>query len=324
VSSSPDLFRNADLALYAAKDRGRGVVVTYHNDLHVKMLERVTRTCDLRRALDEGQLHLLYQPIVSIETGEVMGVEALARWLHPQRGPVAPREFITVAEQSGLILELGRWVLSEACRQAQAWRVIAPDIRLSVNASGRQVQRRDFVDEVAAVVDQYDIPPGGLAVELTESVLMHEGLGTPGKLAALHDLGALVAIDDFGVGYSSLGYLQRFPIDILKIDKSFVDNLGADGGRAGALARAVISMAHALGMEAIAEGVELPAQRDELWSLGCPLAQGYLYARPLPPEAITATLVQHTCLGPSAPRVGHRSLQPPGPRRPPSVIQDPV
>jgi diguanylate cyclase (GGDEF)-like protein/PAS domain S-box-containing protein len=321
--SLPDLLRNADLALYEAKSRGRGVVVLYHDDLHVRMMERVTRKSDLRRAVDEDQFILHYQPIVSIETGEVVGCEALVRWQHPQRGLVGPQEFITVAEETGLIVDLGRWVFGEAARQAEAWSAIVPGLRMSINVSGRQLQHRGFLDDVAEILHRHAVAPGTLVVELTESVLMRDGQSVPQQLRDLHELGALVAIDDFGVGYSSLGYLQRFPIDILKIDKSFIDNLGTGGAQGGALARAVVSLAHALGLEAVAEGIERADQRDELWALGCPLGQGYLYARPLEPAAMAAVLAGENSLGPPPPRVGHRNPLPRGPRRPASNHPEP-
>jgi diguanylate cyclase (GGDEF)-like protein/PAS domain S-box-containing protein len=317
--SLQDLLRQADLALYAAKDRGRGVAVLYHEDLSLRMRERVTRRFDLRRAIDNGEFTLLYQPIVAIETGEMVGAEALVRWMHPEKGELGPDEFITLAEETGLIIEIGGWVLAEACRQASVLSREGLSLRMSVNISAPQLERPAFIDEVAAAITDHGLGPGCLVLELTESVLIRDELDIPSRLHHLHSLGARIAIDDFGVGYSSLGYLQRFPIDILKIDKSFVDNLGRDNAQGGALARAVVSLSHALQLEVVAEGIERIEQRDELWSLGCGLGQGYLYARPLPPADLERLLISGAPLGPLGIRTGGSQLSPIVPPRPRQV-----
>jgi diguanylate cyclase (GGDEF)-like protein/PAS domain S-box-containing protein len=290
VASVQELLRNADLALYEAKQRGRGVVVGYHPALEARLREKVTRKSDLRRALDAGEFCLHYQPIVDLESGRITGAEALVRWMHPDRGLLGPVEFIPAAEESGLIVDLGRWVLGEATRQAAGWAGHVDRLYMSVNVSPRQLQQSSFISEVAAILDRHPQLRNNLVLEITESTLMQDGPAIPDRMHTLHQLGALIAIDDFGVGYSSLGYLQRLPIDILKIDKSFVDNLGRNDGNGGVLAHAVVSLAHALRLRVVAEGIEQQSQHDELRALGCHYGQGYLFSRPVPPDAFEALL----------------------------------
>ncbi len=279
-----ELLRHADLALYEAKQRGRGIVVAYYAELEERMRDKVARKSDLRRAIDEQQFVLRYQPIVDMATGRISGAEALVRWAHPSRGIIGPGEFIPAAEESGLIVDLGRWILAEATAQTSVWSDAGVSLRMSVNVSPRQLQQADFLSDVTALLSRYPQVRNRLVLEITESTIMQDGPAIPEQMEALHRLGVLIAIDDFGVGYSSLGYLQRLPIDILKIDKSFVDNLGRQDGNGGVLAHAVVSLAHALRLQAVAEGIEQPHQRDELRALGCDYGQGYLFSRPLPPE----------------------------------------
>jgi EAL domain-containing protein (putative c-di-GMP-specific phosphodiesterase class I) len=243
------------------------------------------------------QFTVHFQPIVRLEDESVVGVEALARWNHPTRGPLPPATFIPIAESSGLIVPLGAWVLREACHAGQRWATArrastdAPPLTLTVNLSGRQLQAPGLMDDVAAALAESGLDPASLVLEITESVIMQQTEANLLTLHALKALGIRLAIDDFGTGYSSLSYLQRFPIDILKIDKSFVDGLSR-GGSDAALARTIIALGDTLALRCIAEGVEDDAQRTHLQALGCDYAQGFFFARPMPSSEIDA-LVQH-------------------------------
>ncbi|MEO7746117.1 MAG: EAL domain-containing protein [Actinomycetota bacterium] len=286
--SLAELLRCSDLALYTAKERGKDQVVRYHDDLHARLLDRLSRREDLRRGVAAGEFVLHYQPIVSLLTQTIVGAEALIRWQHPAQGLVAPLDFIELAEDTGLIVDLGRWALDAACAQARAWSESrSGPLRLAVNVSGRQLQEVGFVAEVSAALQRHGVPAHLLVIELTETVLVRDGSAVAASVDALKALGVRIAIDDFGTGYSGLGYLQRLPIDILKVDKSFVDGLGAATRGSGAVAHAIVSLAQSLQLEVIAEGIELQAQADELLALGCPLGQGYLFARPVTAEALT-------------------------------------
>ncbi len=296
--SQTEILRCADLAMYAAKDRGKGQVVTYHADLHARMLDRLGRRADLERALAAQEFTLVYQPIVALGSGEIVSAEALVRWEHPDRGMVQPSEFIELAEETGLIVELGSWVLDQACAQTRRWADLLPrGLRVAVNVSGRQLREPGFVLEVLTALERHDVPPELLVIELTETVLARDGSGIPERIQALKDLGLQIAIDDFGTGYSSLAYLQDFPIDILKVDKSFVDGL-ARGPEGGTLARAIVSLGHSLRLAVVAEGIELAVQHSQLDSLGCHYGQGYLFSRPVPAADLTSLLLAGKPLGP--------------------------
>jgi EAL domain-containing protein (putative c-di-GMP-specific phosphodiesterase class I) len=263
------------------------------------MLDRLALRSELQRAMIAQEFVLHYQPIVTIETGEIAGAEALVRWQHPTRGLVPPTEFIEPAEQTGLIVPLGRWVLDRACAQARQWADQGhSDLYLSVNVSGRQLQEAGFVDEVHSTLLRHGVPPAVLVLELTESVLVYDGSSTPERLTALRELGVKIAIDDFGTGYSSLSYIKHLPIDILKVDKSFVDDLGKDNSEDGVLAHAIVSLTHSLRLDVVAEGIERAEQRDDLWSAGCGFGQGYLYSKPVVPEELSLMLATGGHLGP--------------------------
>jgi diguanylate cyclase (GGDEF)-like protein/PAS domain S-box-containing protein len=291
--TADELVRNADLAMYAAKGLGKGRSSRYEPGMHADALTRLELKADLERALADGELSLHYQPIVSLTDGRVLAVEALARWHHRGRGPVPPAEFIPLAEESGLIVDLGRWALQESCDQVGRWRAAYPGacaLGLSVNLSARQLGHEPIVDEVAAILAAAGIDPSDLILEVTESIALG---GSEAPLAALHGLKALgvrIALDDFGTGYSSLGNLQRMPVDTLKLDRSFVEGLG-DGDRT-VLTRSVLALAETLAREVVAEGIETPEQLAALQELGCPLGQGYLLARPLPPERLEELLAE--------------------------------
>jgi diguanylate cyclase len=277
-----ELLRNADVAMYAAKERGKGGYVCYAAGMDAGILKQAELGAELRQALDSGQLHLVYQPIVRLPDGRIVGAEALLRWRHPTRGPVPPAEFIPTAERTGLIVPLGREVLRQACRQAAVWRRAHGDAApatISVNVAARQLQEPGFAGEVAGALREAGLAPQRLVVEATETAVLKGGqvLAT---LHALHDLGVRLALDDFGTGQSSLGLLRTCPVDILKLDKSFVDGVtGAE--QQAAVAAAVARMAQALGLDVVAEGIETGAQAQRLWELGYRLGQGFNFARPL-------------------------------------------
>jgi diguanylate cyclase (GGDEF)-like protein len=279
--SADDLLRNADVAMYIAKTRGKGRVEHFEPEMRTVALARMELESDLRRALDAGEFVLHYQPIVVLETGEITGVEALVRWQHPRRGLLPPAQFIGAAEEMGLIVPLGAWVLREACRQGAAWNR-RQDLAVTVNVSGRQLQTPQIVADVRVALAESGLDPQALILELTESVLTTDsGDGVLGTLQALKGLGVRLAIDDFGTGYSSLSSLHRFPIDILKIAKSFVDDIGDTSGRQ-ALAQAIITLGTTLSVRTIAEGIEQSGQRVQLQRLGCELGQGFHFSVPLP------------------------------------------
>jgi diguanylate cyclase (GGDEF)-like protein/PAS domain S-box-containing protein len=280
--SPDDLLRNADLALYRAKGAGKGRHAAFAPEMHRAAISRLELEAELRWAISNDELLLHYQPIMDLATGRVSSAEALVRWQHPERGLVPPAEFVPLAEATDLVLPLGRWVLQTACRAAAAWpRAAGADgVPVSVNVSGRQLQRPGFVEDVAEALRASGLPARRLVLEVTESVLLADLDTALKRLEALRALGVRVALDDFGTGYSSLAYLQRLPVDVLKIDRTFTADVTAGGKRA-ALARAVVTLADTLGLRTVAEGVETDEQDAELRTLGCDYGQGYLYARPL-------------------------------------------
>jgi diguanylate cyclase (GGDEF)-like protein/PAS domain S-box-containing protein len=279
------LMRNADLAMYRAKASGGSDVASYHPDMHAGLVARLELEADLRRALEHGELTVHYQPTIDLADSRVVGFEALVRWRHPTRGLVPPLDFIGIAETTGLIVPLGRWVLHEACRQAVEWsrRDGGRPVKMSVNVSVRQFDRSDVPAMVADVLAETQMPAGQLCLEMTESVLMGDTEENLEQLRRLKALGVTLAVDDFGTGYSSLAYLRRFPMDTLKIDRSFVERLGAQSDDA-ALAATIVQLGQSLGMSTVAEGIEEYGQFAELRRLGCTLAQGYYFSRPVPAD----------------------------------------
>lgn len=279
-----DLMRDADLAMYRAKRRGKGRYERAQPGMQERALAHLRLVSDLQRAVENQQFEVFYQPIVAAGSGHPAGVEALVRWQHPQRGLVAPDQFISVAESSGLIVPLGMSVLTEACRQAQAWRrgpgMVDENLYVSVNLSPRQLAEAGLVDAVRDALRGSGLPSAALVLEITESTLMPDFDAGLARLQELKALGLRLALDDYGTGFSSLSRLRRLPVDILKIDKSFVDDMASHGT---ALVRSVIDVAHAMGMTCIAEGVETTSQAVALEHLGCDALQGYLFARPAPP-----------------------------------------
>ncbi len=278
------LMKNADTAMYHAKERGKNNFQFYQAEMNATALQRLELESDLRHALEQGQFTLYYQPQLASDGKRLTGVEALLRWNHPRRGLVAPYEFIPVLEELGLIVQVGDWVIAEACRQLKAWHEAMVRVpKVSVNLSARQFGDGQLGMRISRILSESGLPPACLELELTESILMRDISETLQMLASLKRLGLCIAVDDFGTGYSSLNYLKQFPIDVLKIDRSFVD--GVPGGEQDAqIARAIIAMAHSLNLAVIAEGVETQEQLDFLREHGCDEVQGYLFGKPMPAE----------------------------------------
>jgi diguanylate cyclase (GGDEF)-like protein len=290
-NDAQNLLRNADVAMYRAKRSGEaGAYATFEPSMHAAVVERLEIEADLRRAIERNELVLHYQPIIELASGRIVGLEALLRWAHPRRGLVMPFEFIPLAEETGLIVELGRWVLHEACRQAAQWRDDRQTSRpwVSVNLSGLQLLDGRLDAEVAAALADSGLDPAGLVLEITETVLVQDVAAAVDRLERLRALGVSIAIDDFGTGYSSLRYIRRFPADMLKIAKPFVDGLHDETDAA--LVRTIIALADSLGLRTVAEGIEDGGQHARLCELGCSLGQGYRFARPLTPEDATDLL----------------------------------
>jgi predicted signal transduction protein with EAL and GGDEF domain len=279
------LMKNADTAMYHAKARGRNNAQFFTAVMNAAASERLALENDLRQAMQEGLLSLHYQPQVRAADGRCFGVEALVRWRHPERGDVSPLQFIPIAEESGLIDILGTWVLEEACRQLGAWRRAGiGGLRMAVNLSAHQLRTQSLVRRVADALERHGLKGEDLELEITESAAMENPECAIDQLQALRELGVQLAIDDFGTGYSSLAYLKRLPIQVLKLDRSFVRDIEIDRSDAD-ISAASLALAHNLGLKVVAEGVETPGQRDFLVRHGCDYLQGYLYSRPLPAAA---------------------------------------
>jgi diguanylate cyclase (GGDEF)-like protein/PAS domain S-box-containing protein len=287
-----ELLRNADIAMYAAKADGKNSVHAFEQRMHTRALERLELRGELQRALVEEQFYLDYQPIVSLDESRAVGVEALVRWMHPTRGRVAPDQFIALTEETGLIVPLGRWILERACAQMHEWHLALPaaqSMYVCVNVSIRQLQERDFSQTVADVLASTALEPGSLVLEITEGLLADDRDAIVRQLTLLKQLGLRIAVDDFGTGYSSLSHLRQFPIDILKIDKSFIDELHGDHDKAN-LVQAIINIGESLHVDVIAEGIEHQQQADRLKRMNSQLGQGYLFSRPIPPNEVLALM----------------------------------
>jgi EAL domain-containing protein (putative c-di-GMP-specific phosphodiesterase class I) len=280
------LLVNAENAMFLAKRAGRNNYQFYVRDMNSASAERLEMETALRHAVQRGELVLHYQPSIALESGRITAVEALVRWVHPTRGMVPPDKFIPLADETGLIAEVGKWVLFEACRQTKYWHDHGiPGLKVSVNVSAVQFRQGDLTEVVAAALAQTGLPGTCLDLEITETVLMQEAQATIATLKSLKAMGVCVSVDDFGTGYSSLAYLKRFPIDTLKIDKSFMREVTVDSHNA-AIVRTVIALAKSLDLESIAEGVETSEQVDFLRAEGCDRLQGYFFSRPLPAPAL--------------------------------------
>jgi EAL domain-containing protein (putative c-di-GMP-specific phosphodiesterase class I) len=278
------LLKKADTAMYHAKNAGRNDYHFFSETMNTGALEKIALEARLRRALENGEFLLYYQPQIDVRSGRVVGMEALIRWNSPDLGLISPAKFIPVAEESGLIIPMGHWVLREACRQMCEWDGAGqPQLAVSVNLSALQFRRGDFVESVSTALEEFKMAPQRLELELTESILIDDAEGVLAKVRMLKKLGVRLAIDDFGTGYSSLTYLKRFAVDRLKIDQSFVRDIATDLNDA-AIVRAIIQLGGSFGLTTIAEGVETAEQLEFLSRHGCDEVQGYYYAKPMPPE----------------------------------------
>lgn len=284
------LLRNADLAMYRAKRAGKAQYAVFDPTMNATAIARLELESDLRHAIERAEFEVYYQPILNLKTGYIREVEALVRWRHPERGLIAPIHFIPVAEETGMILSIGQWVLIEACRQLRSWETTYPaqqPMVISVNLSARQFQSPRLVEDIARILEETETNPACLKLEITESVMMQDAEEAHAILSGLKGLGVQLAIDDFGTGYSSLAYLQRFPVDVLKIDRSFIDRLGHSVEET-AIVHAIITLAKTLNLTVTGEGIETEEQLVQLIELGCDLAQGYYIAKPSTSEAVVA------------------------------------
>jgi EAL domain-containing protein (putative c-di-GMP-specific phosphodiesterase class I) len=297
TTTSSELLRRADVAMYASKRAGKGRHTRYEPDFDRRSADDAELGARLTTALDNGELFLVYQPIVTLPTGRIVGAEALVRWRHPTHGLVGPDRFIPVAERNGLIVPIGRWVLEEACRRAASWQrsgASGPPLRISINASARQLREPSFADDVQAALEANGLPPSSLTIEVTETAVF-EGGPAVATLGVLHERGVRVALDDFGTGHSSLGLLRTCPVDVLKVDKSFVDGMNTEGEQR-VIVRALSSLASGLKLQAVAEGVETAEQAHRLFQFGYRYAQGYHFAAPLSPEQFAERIAEAPAL----------------------------
>jgi len=274
------LLRNADAAMYSAKERGKNTFQYFSEEMHEKSSLRLALEGDLRLALERHEFEVHYQPIVALETGEVVAVEALLRWQHPVKGMIGPNIFIPLAETTGLIVPIGEWVLRQACTDAHTWHAQGHEVQVSVNLSGRQFREEPLIDTILTILLETGLDPSMLMLEITESVLMEHAEATVARLYRLKDKGIYLSIDDFGTGYSSMTYLKRFPVAKLKIDQSFIRDIPEDSEDV-AITTATIQMAHGLKLRVVAEGIETKAQADFLRKRGCDMGQGFLFSRPV-------------------------------------------
>jgi len=287
--SAQDLLRDADIALYRAKGSGRDQSIVFEESMQLAANDRLALRTELDAALLAAEFTLLYQPIFDLTDLHIEGVEALIRWNHPTKGLISPDQFIPALEDSGQIVEVGRWVLDEACAQLARWRTAGHSLTMSVNASMRQLESDGFVDDVRIALDTHGLAPASLIIEITESVLMKDAQATVARLVGLKALGVLIAIDDFGTGYSSLAYLRQFPVDVLKIDRTFISEMSGSPDAA-ALVHTLVELGHTLGLVTLAEGIEQEIQIEGLRTEKCDHGQGFLFSRPVPASVIEQLL----------------------------------
>jgi EAL domain-containing protein (putative c-di-GMP-specific phosphodiesterase class I) len=294
-SSVEELLRNADTAMYKAKDAGRGRCVFFEERMNLDVEERVSLRADLRHSIERGELVLYYQPKVDLETEEIIGAEALMRWNHPKRGLLSPDSFIPIAEDTGLIVEIGEWLIGESTRQLSVWQKRGVLDELSINVSYRQIRDSDFAQSLAQYINENELDPSTLEIEITESVIADDMDHIVTTLNALRGIGVPVAIDDFGTGYSSFSYLTELPFDTLKIDKSFLTDFPEIRDRT-AIVAAIIQIGTVLGKTIVAEGIETREQALGLLRHGCRVAQGYLFSRPLTVRDFEAYSAEHSAV----------------------------
>jgi diguanylate cyclase (GGDEF)-like protein/PAS domain S-box-containing protein len=290
-NTAEDMIRRADTAMYAAKDKGRGCAVMYEPEMGAAARSRLKTEHDLRGAVEAGHLRIYYQPVIDLRDNKVIGAEALVRWQHPDRGLLEPSDFVPFAEESGVIIGIGHWVVVEACTQAQQWRKAYPqvDLTMSVNLSVSELAQPGLTDFIAETLTESGLPPDRLCVEITETALMAAGRSARRAIETLRSIGVRFGIDDFGTGYSSLAYLQQLPVDVLKLDRSFIDGLGTRGPT-DTIVEAILRLGTGLGLITIAEGIERDEQMDRLLALGCAAGQGFLFGQPQPAEEMGSVL----------------------------------
>lgn len=283
------LIKNADTAMYLAKEHGKNNFQYYNEGLNTQSTRKMILEVGLRKALDTNQFNMVYQPQFELETGTIIGVEALIRWEHPELGPISPVEFIPIAEETGLIVQIGKWILQQVCRDYNQWKQHGHgSIKMAVNISVRQMQEQEFISSVKQVMEEYNVDPNMFELEITESIMQNINQSIV-ILKELKQLGVKIAIDDFGKGYSSLSYLKHLPIDKIKVDKSFVDDI-LDPNHNGSIAKAIIDMGHIMKFTVIAEGIEEEKQVDFLLKNNCKLGQGFFFSKPLPEHEIRKLL----------------------------------
>jgi diguanylate cyclase (GGDEF)-like protein/PAS domain S-box-containing protein len=286
------LIKHADVAMYHVKGQGKNGYQFYSDEMNVPYIEKLSMDTGIHRALDNNEFHLVYQPQVNLRTGEVVGVEALLRWDHPEHGPISPSEFIPFAEECGLIIDVGYWVIKSACAELSRWRQAGlPEIRMSINISARQLMEENIVKHITSIMKDYNVPGSCLELEITENAIMEDMDSVIRKLHELSGYGITIAIDDFGTGYSSLSYLHKLPIHTLKIDRTFLKESRINQGD-NTIINTIVAMAKGLSLNVIAEGVETPAQLEYLREIDCSEAQGFLFGKPLPPDVISQLLIQ--------------------------------
>lgn len=303
-----NILRDADIAMYRAKDNGKARYELFDTVMHTRAVALLKLENDLRRAIERQEFRVFYQPIISLQTDQIAGFEALVRWEHPERGFVSPDEFIPLSEETGLIMEIGHFVLRESCRQMREWqKSLQRPLMLSVNLSGKQFIQPNLIGQIKGILDETDFDPRWLRLEITESVVMENAEAATSMLLQLRELGAHLSIDDFGTGYSSLSYLHRFPVTTLKIDRSFIGRMG-EGDENSEIVRTIMTLANNLGMEVVAEGVETEEQLAQLRTLKCEYGQGYLFSRPVNAEAAEMLILDRPAKGIVPPRADETML----------------